>query len=208
VQIHTLIHTALVAEAKPIIGHFKLTCKAKQPFNLYENENVALIVSGMGSANTKEALAYTLSLYEPRVAINIGIAGCSDTTVAKGTLFCTTHEGLGIPFATCSSHENPIEGMRRSPNETLSLRRDEKAERFGAPVVSNRAQSATCGDASVGTTLVDMEADTFLQCVPKTLETYVFKVVSDHLETSVPSKADVGNWIGKSIKQWEQYVRR
>ncbi|WP_442764818.1 phosphorylase family protein [Sulfurospirillum cavolei] len=172
-QIHTLIHTALVAEAKPIIGHFKLTCKAKQPFNLYENENVALIVSGMGSQNAKEALAYALSLYEPRVAINIGIAGCSDTTVAKGTLFCTTHEGLDIPFATCSSRPKAVD-------DTLH----------------------------VTTTLVDMEADTFLQTVPKTVETYVFKIVSDHLETSVPSKADVGNWIGKSIKQWEKYVRR
>ncbi|WP_041963015.1 nucleoside phosphorylase [Sulfurospirillum cavolei] len=171
--IQTLIHTALVAEAKPIIGHFKLTCKAKQPFNLYENENVALIVSGMGSQNAKEALAYALSLYEPRVAINIGIAGCSDTVVAKGTLFCTTHEGLGIPFATCSSRQKAVDDALH-----------------------------------VNTTLVDMEADTFLQCVPKTLENYVFKVVSDHLEASIPSKADVGNWIGKSIKQWEKYVRR
>jgi len=207
VRIHTLIHTALVAEAKPIIGHFKLTCKAKQPFNLYEGDGIVLIVSGMGSEKTREALVYALSLYEPHVAINVGIAGCRDTAVSKGTLFCTTHEGLDIPFATCSSHEKPIEGMRRSPNETLSFRRDEKAERFGAPVVNNRAPCVTCGDASVNTTLVDMEAETFLQTLPKSIETYVFKVVSDHLETTIPSKADVGNWIGKSIKRWENYAR-
>ena len=172
-QIQTLIHTALVAEAKPIIGLFGLTCKAKQPYNLYENEHIALIVSGMGSQNAKEALSYALSRYAPSVAINIGIAGCSDTTVAKGTLFCTTHEGLDILFATCSSRQKAVDDALH-----------------------------------VNTTLVDMEADTFLQTVPKTLETYVFKVVSDHLETSIPSKADVGNWIGKSIKQWEKYVRR
>lgn len=172
-RIHTLIHTALVAEAKPIIGHFKLTCKTKQPFNLYEGDGIVLIVSGMGSEQTKAALAYALSLYEPHVAINVGIAGCCDTHVSKGTLFCTTHEGLDIPFATCSSHQKAVEDALH-----------------------------------VKTTLVDMEADTFVQTLPKHIETYVFKIVSDHLEEVIPSKADVGNWINKSIKQWEKYVRR
>ncbi|NCD12377.1 MAG: nucleoside phosphorylase [Epsilonproteobacteria bacterium] len=172
-RIQTLIHTALVAEAKPIIGHFSLTCKAKQPFNLYEKEGIALIVSGMGSAKTNEALVYALNLYEPSVAINIGIAGCVDKTVSKGTLFCTTHEGLGMPFASCSPHEKAVENALH-----------------------------------IKTTLVDMEAGTFIQTLPKHIETYVFKVVSDHLEDVIPSKADVGNWIGKSIKAWEKYVRR
>lgn len=172
-RIHTLIHTALVAEAKPIIGHFGLTCKAKQPFNLYEGEEIVLIVSGMGSEKTQEALVYALSLYEPCVAINVGIAGCVDKTVAKGTLFCTTHEGLGMPFASCSSHEKAVENALH-----------------------------------VKTTLVNMEADTFIQTLPKHIETYVFKIVSDHLDDTIPSKADVGNWIGKSMKQWEKYVRR
>ena len=171
-NIHTLIHTALVAEAKPIIGHFRLTCKAKQPFNLYENEHMALIVSGMGSQNTKEALLHALSLYEPCVAINIGIAGCVDRSVAKGTLFCTTHKGLGMPFASCSRYDGAVQ-------EALHVK----------------------------TTLVDMEADTFLQTVPNTIKPYVFKIVSDHLEDTIPSKTDVGNWVTKSIKVWEKYVR-
>lgn len=171
-KIQTLIHTALVAEAKPIIGHFKLTCKAKQPFNLYEGDGIVLIVSGIGSEKTQEALMYALSLYEPCVAINVGIAGCVDERIAKGALFCTTHEGLDIPFATCSSHSKAVEdGLH------------------------------------VKTTLVDREAQTFLQALPTSIETYVFKIVSDHLEVSIPSKADVGNWIGKSIKQWEKYAR-
>lgn len=171
--IHTLIHTALVAEAKPIIGHFKLTCKAKQPFNLYEGEGIVLIVSGMGSEKTKAALEYALSLYESKVAINVGIAGCVDKSIAKGTLFCTTHHHLGIPFATCSSHPKAVENALH-----------------------------------VNTTLVDREAETFLQTLPQNIEAYVFKVVSDHLETRIPSKADVGNWITKSMKAWEKYVRR
>ena len=170
-KIQTLIHTALVAEAKPIIGYFGLTCKAKQPYNLYENENIALIVSGMGSENTQAALAYALTLYEPQCAINVGIAGCTDTSIAKGTLFCMTHHDLDVPFATCSSHSKAVENLLH-----------------------------------VKTMLVDMEAETFLQTVPKNIETYVFKVVSDYCDGSVPSKADVGNWINKSLKLWGKYM--
>lgn len=171
-KIKTLIHTALVAEAKPIIGHFKLTCTSKQPYNLYEKENVVLIVSGMGSILAREALMHALKHYTPEVAMNIGIAGCVDKTIPKGKLFCTTHQNLAIPFASLSSHKNAIHD-----------------------------------DSPITTTLVDMEAECFLQTMPKTIETYVFKVVSDHLETALPSKGDVGNWIGKSIKEWEKYVR-
>lgn len=61
-KIQTLIHTALVAEAKPIIGYFGLTCKAKQPYNLYENENIALIVSGIGSGSASGTRACTHAL--------------------------------------------------------------------------------------------------------------------------------------------------
>ena len=90
-KIKTLIHTALVAEAKPIIGHFKLKCIEKVPFNVYKNDDILLVVSGIGGEKTKSALAYALSLYEPKTAINIGIAGCSDKSVKIGSLFCTTH---------------------------------------------------------------------------------------------------------------------
>lgn len=171
-KIHTLIHTALVAEAKPIIGHFKLSCTSRSPYNLYIHEDIALIVSGIGSEQTKNALSYALALMSPQRAINVGIAGCSDTSIEKGTLFCASHQGLAIPFASLSSRESPMED----------------------PSYRN-------------TTLVDMEAQAFMTALPSTIEAYVFKVVSDHLETSIPSKADVGNWIGKSIKQWENYVR-
>lgn len=169
---HTLIHTALVVEAKPIIGYFGLTCKEKKPFNIYANDDIVLIVSGIGSEKTKAALTYALTLFEPSVAINIGIAGCVDESVPKGKLFCATHGDLTIPFATLSSHDEPI---------------------------LNRLH--------VKTTLVDMEADAFLLSIPKGIQTYVFKVVSDHCESTIPSRVDVGNWIGKSIKAWENYVR-
>ncbi len=170
-KIKTLIHTALVAEAKPIIGHFGLISHIRQPYNIYVGDEIVLVVSGMGSTKTQAALTYVLSLYQPQQAINIGIAGCKDPNMKKGSLFCTTHTHLEIPFASLSSHQNPINSA------------------FDAPLM-----------------LVDMEGETFLQTIPQTIKKYIFKVVSDHLEPTIPSKAEVGAWIAKSIKYWGHYV--
>lgn len=171
-KVQTLIHTALVAEAKPIIGYFGLTCKAKQPFNLYVGEDIVLIASGVGKENTQKALAWALTLFEPQKCINVGIAGCCDKRIAKGTLFCTSHHDIDIPFASLSSHEKVIEN-------TLH----------------------------VNTLLVDMEAETFLHSIPKNTEAYIFKVVSDHLENTIPTKAEVNAWVQKSLKRWSVYVK-
>ncbi len=56
------------------------------------------------------------------------------------------------------------------------------------------------------TTLVDMEAGSFLEVSQKYLsqkDIYVFKVVSDYLSTNIPEKSLVYNSIKKSIAKWE-----
>jgi len=56
------------------------------------------------------------------------------------------------------------------------------------------------------TTLVDMEADSFLEVSQKYLpqkDIYVFKVVSDYLSKSIPDKSFVYNSMKKSIAKWE-----
>jgi len=171
-KIQTLIHTALCAEAKPIAGTFGLTCKSTKPFLFYTNATTVLVVSGVGCEKTRLALAYTLARYEPEVMVSVGIAGCTDVSIPVGTLFCTSHAHLPIPFATLSTYDVPV---------------DEK----------NRPK----------TTLVDMEADAFVQSVPCGVEAYVFKVVSDHLNPVRPTKGQVGGWIGRSIGRWRGYAK-
>jgi len=171
-KITTLIHTALPAEAKPIVGAFGLTCKSTAPFLLYANTRAALVVSGIGREKTRHALAYALEYYAPEVMVSVGIAGCTQKDISLGTLFCTSNAKLHIPYATLSTHDVPVGESNTSE-----------------------------------TTLVDMEADAFLQSVPCGVEAYVFKVVSDHLCPTPPTKAQVGGWIGKSIGQWRMYAR-
>ncbi len=43
-----LVHTALFAEAKPIIEYLKLKFITKKPFIVYKSKNVILVVTGMG----------------------------------------------------------------------------------------------------------------------------------------------------------------
>lgn len=107
-KIKTLIHTALVAEAKIIIKSLKLTCKEKIPYNIYTNNDVVLVVSGMGDENTKNALLYTQKLYTPEIFINFGVVGCTDKNIKIGSLFCTNLQDLDIEFATISSHKNIV----------------------------------------------------------------------------------------------------
>ncbi|MDR0762595.1 MAG: nucleoside phosphorylase [Campylobacteraceae bacterium] len=171
-RIKTLIHTALVAEAKPIIGFFHLVCKSKIPFNIYTNENTALIVSGIGEVKTKEALALAFKLFSPCRVINIGMAGCSDKNIQTGSLFCATHKNLSIPYASLSSHK-----------------------------------SAIISDEGINSCLVDQEGEAFLSSISKNVEKYIFKVVSDHLDAAVPTKAKVNSLIQKTLPLWSIYVK-
>jgi nucleoside phosphorylase len=81
----TLIHTALLCEAQPIIQYLKLL-KNKDVPNMYENETHILMVSGIGKTATLKALTPIFNNYPVKKAINIGIAGCQDNTLAIGTL--------------------------------------------------------------------------------------------------------------------------
>ncbi len=71
-----LVHTALFAEAKPIIEYLKLKFITKKPFRVYKSKNVILVVTGMGDKTF--LLKEIFKDYQIDRAINIGIVGCKD----------------------------------------------------------------------------------------------------------------------------------
>ncbi len=94
----TLIHTALLCEAMPIIEHLKLQKSSK---NIYTNENISLLVGGIGKQNTIYSLDEFFKTHKDITkAINIGIAGCSDKNINTGELFCTNKSLSHIPKAS------------------------------------------------------------------------------------------------------------
>ena len=81
-----LIHTALLCEAQSFIEYYKLK---KTNNKLYQNDELIVLISGIGKENTLLTLEDIFSNHTIIKAFNIGIAGCNDTTIEIGTLFCT-----------------------------------------------------------------------------------------------------------------------
>ncbi|MCB1713750.1 MAG: hypothetical protein KDK05_01305, partial [Candidatus Competibacteraceae bacterium] len=84
-----LIVTALDSEARPLLDQYRLRASANSgPFRLYGNDNILLIVSGIGRVNAAAASAYLAALAGPGVHswLNIGIGGQRDYVLGSAWL--------------------------------------------------------------------------------------------------------------------------
>jgi hypothetical protein len=165
-----LVHTALFAEAKPIIEYLKLKFITKKPFRVYKSKNVILVVTGMGDKTF--LLKEIFKDYQIDRAINIGIVGCKDKNIKIGNLFCTNRVLKEIPYAKLTTTKNPID----NPD-------------------------------SIDTPLVDMEAEYFLKVTKGIKEIYIFKIVSDHLDITIPKKEFVWKIIRNNLPKIERYFQ-
>lgn len=81
------IYCALPCEAAPLVAHFKLKKDTSiWPFAVYGNNDICLTVTGLGKNAMAAAVAYSqarLSVTEPPVLVNIGIAGHSDCALGS-----------------------------------------------------------------------------------------------------------------------------
>jgi nucleoside phosphorylase len=84
------IITALKAEATPLIGHLNLEKIRSKPFEIYSNQNIILIISGIGNINIAIATTYLLSTFQTAKSdkiYNIGICGSKSTNNDIGELY-------------------------------------------------------------------------------------------------------------------------
>jgi len=105
---YMLIHTALFAEAKSIIEHFKLQCLQTKPYRIYTKDDIVLIVSGMGKEKTSLHVKDIFEKYTIKKAINVGITGCKDKDIEIGSLFCTSHRLDFINYANLTTVDEPL----------------------------------------------------------------------------------------------------
>lgn len=168
-----LIHTALQPEAQYLINFYKLEQDISiLNFKLFYNDNILLIVSGMGKTNTIDSLEYVFENYNITKAINVGIVGCCDESIKIGTLFCTNKLLPNVNFASITTVDEPLES-----------------------------------DENLQTLLVDMESSHFKEtCLKYIKDVYVFKVVSDYLDVTIPKKSFVIELIQNSFKSWRKYI--
>ncbi len=178
-MLKTLIHTALLSEAKPLINFLKLKQDTSvqnlpQGNKLYKDENnkYLLIVSGIGKENCQKSLEFVYKNFEIEKAINIGIASCSDSSIKIGTFICTNRLLSGINFASITTIEPPLET-----------------------------------DENLETLLVDIEAKYFEEISKKNCNNiYIFKVVSDYLDIKTPVNSLISNLIENSLDKLRKYL--
>jgi len=169
----TFIYTALLSEAQTFIEKYKLQKVNSQP-KIYANKNIIVLIGGIGKENTYSSLKYIFENYIISKAFNIGIAGCSDTTIEIGELFCTNRKLDDIKFMDCKTVDTPQLPSNVTPN-----------------------------------TLYDMEASYYLEIVNEHLkqkDIYIFKIVSDHLDSTIPKKDFVKKIINDKFTQISKYL--
>ncbi len=114
-----LIHTALFSEAKPIIIHFALRQYETKPFKIFRGTapgggRIVLIVSGVGRDNCRRALEQLYLNHNSgkfKMALNIGTAGCNNTDIPQGSLFCTHGEISEVPSLPLITSDIPVTNL-------------------------------------------------------------------------------------------------
>jgi hypothetical protein len=102
-----LIHTALQCEAQSIIEKYKLKKTHSNP-KLYANQNLLVLIGGVGKENTFFSLDYIFQEYTIDKAINIGIAGASNKTIPIGDIYSATNSIDFIPYKKLKTVDNEI----------------------------------------------------------------------------------------------------
>jgi len=190
-MIHIVV--ALQLEARPLIEHLEL--KRDNSHSIYEifrNDQVSLIVSGMGKIQSACATTYLLSNSEtlPSSIFNLGFCGAK-IEYPIGELYLAhriTDQSTGRQY-----YSDMI--LRHALNEA-SLKTYEQPvteEGFDDPDVD----------------LVDMEAAGFFFAASKFLSTdriYSLKIVSDHLECGALNKELAQTLISKNLPKIEEFI--
>ncbi len=181
---------ALRAEAQPLIEHFELArVPGSNQIPLYQNQHLALVLSGIGKAAATGAVKYVESQFPDRNAawLNVGIAG-------HGSL------QIGDRFMADSIHE------RSSSKSWYPIFLFTPLCATG-PLTSVDAVE-TAYDEATG---YDMEAAAFIQSASQfaTLELiHSFKIVSDNSKDSVNklTRHTVAEFVRSSIFEIERTV--
>jgi len=78
---------ATLLEAKPFVLGMSLKQTRNAPFRVFQNDNVLLIISGIGKANAAMATAYCCQKYTPACICNLGAAGAAGVGHSLGEIF-------------------------------------------------------------------------------------------------------------------------
>jgi len=191
------IVTALYPEAKPWIEYFQLKKrKTSSKFQIFQNEDITLIISGIGVLSSSTATAHLLTVYHSSpndTVFNIGIAGAVDNRYDLGeTILC---------------HKITLHETKESYYPDVLLSHDFKEgvlESFLHPVSKNQLSKVE-GD------LVDMEGAGFFHAASSFLpphHIFVIKIISDFLEPEKITRELVTKTMEQSLPKLTAFIER
>ena len=112
----TLIHTALLCEAQTFIEEYKLK---KVNSKIYKNDNLIVLISGIGKENIMSSLDYMFLNYNIDKAFNIGIAGVNNISINIGDIFCTNHKLTDIKYLDLITVDKAQTNLNTNDNTVL-----------------------------------------------------------------------------------------
>jgi len=181
---------ALHCEAKPVIDLYRLKKSSqKTEFDLYQNNDIRCIVSGMGADNMSRAVRWGNNQFHQHnnlCWINLGIAGHKNLPV-----------GTGVLINQASLNEN---------KDALNTQTDIKHSFESKSVISISHEQTEYHEDS----LFDMEAHAFLTMTRTFSPLYLcqsIKIISDNSESPpTRNKAKISQLIADNMQQISEFA--
>lgn len=169
-QMDICIIMATTLEAKPFIDKLGLKKYGKEAFKQFLNNNILLVISGIGKTNAAIAATYCCKTYKPLFILNLGAAGATDLTHEVGSILHVNqileHDRPQFPSQKPFVHKP--DKLKGFPTAKLATGDRPVIDPTGRKIISEYAG------------LVDMEAAAIAQtCKIFKTKCYVFKYVSD-----------------------------
>jgi len=174
--------TATLTEAIPLIERYNLNLFEKKPFNIFKNDNTALIISKIGKVEASIAATYILQKFKTLKIINIGI---------------------------CSSNEKSNLNQLFRIKSVIDYSSKKKIA-LNPKTILKASKLITCDKPvrrDIGYPLIDMEAYGFVKASMKFIDMeniFVYKIVSDILKPEIPQKIEIQELILKHIQKIEE----
>ncbi|MFC1515731.1 hypothetical protein ACFL7E_03130 [Thermodesulfobacteriota bacterium] len=161
---------ATMLEAKPFVEGMSLKRVEKEPFALFANEYIRLIISGVGKSNAAMAASYCCLNSNPAFVCNLGAAGATHPSYPLGKIFHITEicEYDRPDFRSGNPHTHIPHALNGFETEKLAT---------GDKAVLDPNERK---EISVIAGLVDMEGAAVVQACRKfRKKSILFKFVSD-----------------------------
>ncbi|MCV6606778.1 MAG: hypothetical protein OIF32_01075 [Campylobacterales bacterium] len=181
---------ALKDEARPFIEGLKLLhIPDIKEYKIYKNDEVTLIISGVGKIKSAIATTFILSKFpNPNGIINFGICGCGDLHLSVGEILLANKI---VDEGTEKSYFSDIHFSHHLREFTIHT--------FEKPI-ENKA---------IGSIGVDMEASGFFQGALKFMKAdkiFSVKIISDHLDTTGINSTFILDLIRKHFEEIKKFL--